>query len=71
MTFKTRKKANSQRDEVRTTITVSWKTKRELKSLGVCGESEESIIKRLMFKKKTGSTDDESETTKEIGRVLG
>ena len=56
MTFRIHKKGDiGKADEDRTTITVSWATKRELKTFGLMGDSEEDVIKRLLFRKKTRS----------------
>lgn len=71
MTFKTQKKGDiGKADEDRTTITVSWATKRELKTFGMMGESEEDVIKRLMFKKKTGQENDKTKLQKRIEDAL-
>ncbi len=57
-------------DGERSSIGCTKRTKRELKSFGVCGESEEDVIKRLMFKKRTGKDTDDSEFNKKVGKVL-
>ncbi len=57
-------------DGERSSIGCTKRTKRELKSFGVCGESEEDVIKRLMFKKRTGKDSDDSEFNKKVGKVL-
>ena len=51
-------------------IRCTKRTKRELKSFGVCGESEEDVLKRLMFKKRTGKDIDGSEFDKKVEKVI-
>ena len=70
MTYKLPEIKNLPDDSERSSIGCTKRTKRELKSFGVCGESEEDVIKRLMFKKRTGKDTDDSEFNKKVGKVL-
>ena len=53
-----------------TSIRCSKRTKRELLAMGVCGETQEAVIKRLMFKKRTGKDTDDSEFDKKVKSVI-
>lgn len=54
-------------DEVMSSIACTRGTKRLLKTFGFMGESEEEVIKRLMFKKATGK--DECKKAKYEDRI--
>ena len=60
---------NTKKSEDRSSIACSKTTIRELKKLGICGESVEDIIKRLMFKKKHGR-DQDTEFEKKIEGLI-
>ena len=53
----------------RRTINVSVKTHQALREEGLMGETYEDVIKRLLFKKKTGGKD-QTELEKKIRQVL-
>jgi len=53
----------------RRTINVSQKTHDALKQEGMMGETFEDVIKRLLFKKRTGAKD-QTEIEKKIERVI-
>ena len=57
-------------DNEPTSIRCSKRTKRELLAMGVCGETQEDVIKRLMFKKRTGKDIDGSEFNKKVQGVI-
>jgi len=54
MTYKNEVLKTLATDGEMSSIACTRGTKRLLKTFGVMGESEESVIKRLMFKKATG-----------------
>ena len=55
--------------EQKGTIKLSEKTKAQLREVGMMGETYEDVVKRLLFKKATGS-DDDSATTERIKRLV-
>lgn len=69
MTYEIEVSKNLPTDNEVSSIRATRKTKRLIRSMGYMGESEEDVIKRLMFKKATGQ-EAQDETEKALkGRV--
>jgi len=67
MTYKTEVLKNLPDDNEISSIRATKGTKRLIRSMGFMGESEEDVIKRLMFKKATGVESEEK--PKYIGAI--
>jgi len=70
MTYETEVLKNLPDDNEISSIRATKGTKRLIRSMGFMGESEEDVIKRLMFKKATGKDITDTDIEKKITRLM-